>query len=69
MTSAVWIGRSATSWCYSSGKRAYSTKKRALNARGVALAGGRVPALWVYKCPDCRKWHLTSRAPRRKIPS
>jgi len=45
-------------------KRAYATKKSALGARSKNSH----TTLWVYKCTNCRKWHLTKVAPRNEHP-
>jgi len=49
------------------GKRAYPDKKSALTAanqrmkRGGGSRKGKVKHLRAYPCPDCHKWHLSSR--------
>jgi hypothetical protein len=46
-------------------KRGYRSKREAKRVVGRAL-NWHGPARRVYRCPDCGRWHLTS---RRKRPS
>lgn len=43
-------------------KRRYATRKRALGAMNETgkYGHGQPEHLTIYKCPDCRSWHLTS---------
>lgn len=47
-----------------SGKRCYSSKRLAKQAAKKARATTR---LWVYRCPSCDGFHLTSRRPRSPL--
>ena len=50
--------------CFAAGKPRFKKRKQALtNAAQVAAYEGR--DLYVYKCPHCREWHLTS-SPQKK---
>jgi hypothetical protein len=45
------------------GKRKFDTKLDAEHCARVRMRAGaaeKTLALWVYKCRDCRNWHLTS---------
>lgn len=50
--------------CFASGKSRH-TKKSAMGAINHQKAAGMVAGtLYIYKCPHCRDYHLTRRAPR-----
>jgi hypothetical protein len=44
-------------------KQCYPTKAVARMKAAEGMKNG-APRLWVYKCPHCRDWHMTSQAPR-----
>jgi len=57
--------------CPSTGKASYPRRKHALTvlgfmrAKGGFKTGGKhgaEAAFGVYRCPDCKRWHLTSNA-------
>ena len=50
-------------WCKDSGKKCYPTKKAALSAAS-STGKSRGVELKIYKCPDCKDYHLT-RASRK----
>lgn len=54
--------------CPTSGKQAFPDPKTAKASRNNKRArdGKKAPKGYVYRCPDCRHWHLT-RVPPEQI--
>lgn len=48
-------------WRQCGGKRRYPDRGQALKAGRQSLDFERDKALWIYKCPVCRGYHLTKK--------
>ncbi len=45
------------------GKKVFLEESHARGGAERSLARDRkAPGLWIYRCPDCSRWHLTRRA-------
>lgn len=45
-------------------KKRYRTRRIALMTANRAMKDDKAPSLYVYKCPNCRWWHLTHQEQR-----
>jgi hypothetical protein len=50
-----------------SGKRAYVTHEIAMRKAHHATSRQRHVILSVYRCPECKQWHMTSSKPKTTL--